>query len=313
MGGQLILLARLLFVAAAALFFLSGGTTRERDAGAIDGTAGTIPVSVNKTLDGQGITASAVAPEGTLIYEIAVHLCINGSDVRNVYDFGFQGRKCVNTSVGGSDVEQAITYPNGSQTAEIPYFKLGQGTVRWVNSRGYDQVISCLPGATCDAVVQLQITNDTVHYQAPICFDAVCAEGTVGWTPPPPPPENVPPANEPAPADADTDATDAGAAGAAGAATPSVTTKSDGSAAEKKQEKDDKLAAGSSSSSSSGGDPTENERASGVTVSTTSVTDGPSQAARVRAAAIAGAAGGVLIMGLVVRGRRMMDDEGMML
>lgn len=291
--------ARIALIGAMAFFFLAGGPSSGPRAQAVGGNAGPVTVTVEKTADGQGITARAEAPAGVLIYEIVAHTCITGSNVRTTSDFGFQGRKCTNAPVGGGDVEQLVELPNGAGAAEIPYFRIGTGTTRWVNSRGYDQAITCGPGQPCDVVIQLQVTDGTVYYPATLCFDAVCPAGTVGETPPPSPPAApvvpvAPVAGTESPA-----VTPAPGAAKAGKV-PTAAAASDATSV-------DKPAAGGSASASNGDPDGDAARSSGISLST--VDGGRAQATRVRAAAVAGLAGGVLIVGLISRGRRQMEES----
>src|SRR5690606_26447342 len=103
------------------------GTGTGPRADAVAGDAGPVKVTVDKTADGTGITARAEAPAGILIYEIVAHYCVPNANIRNTFDFGFQGRKCTNAPVGDSDVEQKVEYPDGASAVELPYFRFGTG------------------------------------------------------------------------------------------------------------------------------------------------------------------------------------------
>jgi len=291
--------ARLVLLGAVALFVLAGGSGSEPRAGAVGGNAGPLTVTVDKTADGSGVTARAEAPAGVLIYEIVAHYCLPLANIRNTFDFGFQGRKCTSAPVGDSDTEQKVEYPDGAGAVELPYFRFGVGTTRWVNSRGYDQEITCGPGRPCDVVIQLQITDGTVYFPATVCFDeGTCPAGTIGEPPPPPPP---PPPADPPPVTAPAASESGGAPSGSSGGSPPTTTVA---AASGKGGGDG--SAGGAGASSSNGDPDAQARSAGITLSATDA--GPSQATRVRAAAIAGVAGGVLIVGLISRGRRRMEE-----
>jgi len=292
-------LCRLVLVAAAALFVLSGpGPTPERSARAIEDQVGPVTFTVDRTADGAGAKVRARAAEGVLIFDLQAHLCIHGSGVRTFFDFGFSGKKCTNAPVGGSDVEQRVKYPDGTTVAELPVFRLGQGTVRWSNAEGFDQEITCLPGTPCDLVVLAQITRGEAIYTAELCFTPVCPPGTVGGPDPDDPPPVPNTAAPPPPA---------GDEAAGGAAAAGGTRATGGSGAPR--------AAGGgrdgSDADADAGDAAAENRASERRASTVSVgtpTGGPSQAVRVQAAAAAGLAGGALIVGLVGRGRRMLAE-----
>ncbi len=155
-------------------------------ASALEGTAGPVTVSVTRPDGGPAVNVKADAPGNVQIYEIAVHLCTHGANVRNSYDFGYQGSACTNTAIGGGDAEKVASFANGVQSATLRSFKLGVGTVQWVNELGYPYELTCGPGQPCDLVVRLQITDATVFFTAPMCFDATCPAD-----PPPTPPTTV--------------------------------------------------------------------------------------------------------------------------
>ena len=150
-------------------------------AGAVAGKAGPIAVTVTPTVgvaDGQAVVVHATAPAGTKIYELRAHLCVPGKKLRSNFDFGFEGRRCTNAAVGAGDIERVAAFPSGVTAATLEGFKIGEGTVHWVNELGYDQTIDCGPDRPCDLVVRVQITNDTVFYSAPLCYGSACpAEG----------------------------------------------------------------------------------------------------------------------------------------
>jgi hypothetical protein len=296
-------LARLVLVAAAALFVLSGpGTDAERSARAIEDQVGAVTFTVDRTADGTGAKVRARAADGVLIFDLQAHLCVGGSGVRTFYDFGFSGKKCTNAPVGGSDVEQRAKYPDGTTTAELPVFRLGQGTTQWSNADGFDREISCLPEAPCDLVVLAQITRGEAIYTAPLCFTPACPPGTVGGADPDDPPPPVPTTAAPPVAPVAEDPPGGAAAGGTRAA------GSAGGAGSARATGDGAGGSGSGSDAEAATSAPSERRASTVSVGTP--TGGPSQAVRVRAAAAAGLAGGALIVGLVGRGRRMLAEPG---
>jgi len=305
----LIGVARLTLIGAAAFFLLTPSSSAPQgSAAALDANAGPISLTVNRTADGQGLMAHADAPPGVVIYEIAAHLCLHDSNVHNIFDFGFQGRKCTNAAVGGSDVDQVVQAPEGASRIDLPIFRTGTGgTVRWVSSRGYDQEITCGPGAPCDVVFQLQITDDTVYYTTAVCWDtASCPAGSVDdpatRAPPPPPPA------------ANQDATPAPVAATdtpAPATTPKAAPPTKPSGAASKGNASSAAPGPRSSASSGNGNPDARPSGISITDASTSDTGGPSRGTRVQAAAVAGLAGGALIAGLVTRGRRRITGMGL--
>ena len=97
-----------------------------------------------------------------------------GISIRTNFDFGFQGQRCVNVAVGHGDVEQTIEYGGGVNAGNLDTFKVGAGSVRWVNELGYDQVIDCGPGHPCDLAIRVQITDNTLFFSVPLCYGPTC-------------------------------------------------------------------------------------------------------------------------------------------
>jgi hypothetical protein len=151
-------------------------------AGALNGSVGAISLRVSPTSrvgDGQVVDIHAQAKRGTVIYQLSAHLCTAGPDVRTSFDFGFQGARCTKNAVGTGDVEKSAEFGSGATTAELDSFRVGAGRVGWVNELGYPNTIRCGVGHLCDLVVKIQITDETVFFNAPLCYGATCpAEGT---------------------------------------------------------------------------------------------------------------------------------------
>ena len=174
--------------------------TRRVDA--VDGTVGPITFTVTPSTqvnDGQPIAIHAQAADGVLIYELKAHLCVPNANLRTNFDFGFQGKKCTNAPVGAGDTEQIVSFPNGATAGDLDTFKVGVGTVHWVNELGYDQTIDCGPGKQCDVVVRAQITNGTAFFTVPLCYGRLPAEGAPPVDPAAaaPPPSDPPASTEP--------------------------------------------------------------------------------------------------------------------
>lgn len=174
---RVLTLAQLMFVVGAVLLAAGALSIGSGTAGAVSGTTGPISVSVTPTSglsDGQSVAVHAEAPPGIVIYELKVHLCLPGSYIGTNFNFGFEGEKCTNLAPGAGDAEKLASFPDGTQSAELDTFKVGEGGVHWVNALGDDQVIMCGPGQPCDLVVRVQLTNDTRFYTAPLCYGDGC-------------------------------------------------------------------------------------------------------------------------------------------
>ena len=230
----------------------------------------------------------AEVPQGTELFEIRAHLCQHGAAITDTYAFGFQDGFCPNAPIGDGDFEQKVELPRGTTAGDLDSFKVGTGTVNWTDELGDTHSLTCGPGAPCDLVVQLQITDTTVFFTTVACYSDCPAPDPNG---PPAIPVGAaaaaPPA-APAPA-ADGGSSAAGGKAASGAAaapasaapaTGAPTSRASGSA---KGAASSEIVAASAASSS---DPS---------LSTT---------ARVLAGEAAGLIGGVLIVLIVVRGRR---------
>ena len=169
-------------------------------AGAATGRAGPIDVQVSPTSgvrDGQTLSITAQAPRGDVIYELRAHLCVPGPVIRTGFDFGFQGRRCTSIAVGHGDVEQKASYGGGVTTASLNTFKVGEGTVQWVNELGFPDTITCGAGHPCDLVVRIEITNDAVFFTAPLCYGAACQANGDGGSTTTPNPDNSSPTSSP--------------------------------------------------------------------------------------------------------------------
>src|SRR5262249_41793846 len=118
----------------------------------------------------------------TVVYSVTAHMCMPGR-VNGDYTFSFTSKFCSNAPVGSGDVQQSLTFA-GDKSADLP-FKVGSGTVNWVNSVGFPLTMTCGPGNPCDLVRQAEVNNGTPYYQIPLCYGPGC----------PAPPSPVP-ANE---------------------------------------------------------------------------------------------------------------------
>jgi hypothetical protein len=165
-------------VAVAAAVTLGAGAG---SAGAVTGHAGRIAVSVTPTsrvTDGEAVAIHAEAPAGIVIYQISAHLCLPGPNVRTNFDFGFQGQRCSNKALGRGDVEQTVEFADGVKAGSLDSFKVGEGSLLWVDELGYPKTISCGPGHPCDLVVRVQITDNTVFFTTPLCYGPTCPADT---------------------------------------------------------------------------------------------------------------------------------------
>jgi hypothetical protein len=169
------------------LIIVLGGTASfAGGAGAANGSVGAISVRASPTSrvgDGQVVSIHVEAKPGTAIYQVSAHLCTAGPDIRTSFDFGFQGRRCTNDAVGTGDIEKSAEYGSGVAAADLDSFRLGAGRVRWVNELGYPNTLHCGPGHPCDLVVRIQITDDTIFFNAPLCYGATCPPEGTGASP----------------------------------------------------------------------------------------------------------------------------------
>jgi hypothetical protein len=131
--------------------------------------------------DGAVVTIEAEVDPSRELYAITAHLCLPGAGISNTYDFGFQGPYCPNVGVGSGEHEVVGTFRNTSRGSIA--FRVGEGSLLWVDEIGYPHTIACDPQHACDLVVQLQATNATVHHTVPLRFGPVA----------PAPPSTAPP------------------------------------------------------------------------------------------------------------------------
>ena len=159
-------------------------------AAAVTGRVGPVDVSVSPTssvTDGRTVDIRADVPAGISLYQIRAHLCRPGPNVRTDFDFGFQGKRCSNVAVGSGDVEKTVEYGSGVRSGGLTSFRVGAGTVRWVNELGYPQTLDCGLGRPCDLVVRLEITDQAVFFTAPLCYGTGCPAEAPSPSPSPSP------------------------------------------------------------------------------------------------------------------------------
>jgi hypothetical protein len=216
-------------------------------AGAISGQAnnGTrnspvAQVSVNPTTfpgDGQVITVEASTTSPVDLFEIRVHLCAHNAAITNQFDFGISGPHCSPNPVSpNADTEaKALIAPNSGGRGTVT-FRNGIGTGKpWTDDLGNTHQLTCGPSSLCDIVVQLQVTDGTIFFTAPL--DGSVATTTTSTTPIGRRPGDPLPNGDPAPSttastavstgDSSNDAGSDGTASAAGSATDSVGTQDD--------------------------------------------------------------------------------------
>ncbi|HEX5586836.1 MAG TPA: hypothetical protein VFZ17_05970 [Acidimicrobiia bacterium] len=266
-------------------------------------TAGPVTVTATPTqglADGQVIAIHLDIGEGE-IYEARAHLCRHDAHISNTTSFGFQSGKCPVAAIGAGQFDEAVTPEPGAKSADLN-FTVGIGGITWVDELGYPHEMSCGPGAPCDLVVQVQITDDTVYATFPLLL------GEGAEPVPPPPPAADPGAPDPAAAAADAGAAASAAPSAPPASNDAQAAKHAAATAANAKHKD---AAGSSSSDAAGangGATAERTLAAQPTVAVTAA--GVSRGVRVFFSMLAGLAGGVLIVLIIARARRRMSSLG---
>src|SRR5262249_55870366 len=85
-----------------------------------------------------------------------------------------QGKRCSSVPIGNADIEQVATFASGATSADLPPFRVGSGSVSWRNELGFPLTLTCGGAGACALVVQVEITNGTVFYTAPLCFGSGC-------------------------------------------------------------------------------------------------------------------------------------------
>jgi len=293
---------------AAAAFVLAGIPTSDiPSAGALTGNAGPLTVSTTESA-GDAVTNVSIhaeAPAGTVIYELRAHLCnvVGLALVDNTYDFGYQGQRCANVPLGGGDVETIASYQNGSQSADLQ-FHAGRGSLQWVNELGYSNTLECGPGSPCLLVVQAQITDKTVFFNAALCYGVECPAG-LGTAPSAPAPPAAPP---PAAAAVETPPSATGASSTPASTAPAVGASNAGATAGGHAEsRSTGVADGTRSTSRNaalGAEDRELDQASPASSTLSVSTALLSQRERVFLAAIVGALGCARIVHVMTRARR---------
>jgi hypothetical protein len=267
------------------------------------GHAGPATVTVTPTsglTDGQAITIHAEVPAGTELFEVRAHICTPGTGAvlfpGDVYDFGYQSAYCSKAKPGNGDNETAHAFPRGTTAGDLT-FKAGVGTMSWDDEDPTTPAhhdVTCGPGSNCELVVQLQITDTSVYYATPLCYGAGCPAD------PSAPPTTAAPASAGGSAGGKPSA--AAAAGGAAAGSAGNTAAHGGTAA---AGANTPKASGSSDSASASASPANTDGASTIA---TAVFGSPviHRAVRIFTAGVAGIAGGVLIMLIILRARKQM-------
>jgi hypothetical protein len=306
----------------AALLAIAIAMVLTTPARSLSGTTGSAEVTVTPTeglTDGQAVTVTVKVNDGAL-YEIAAHLCSPTMPIKNRFNFSFQGEYCSPSSVSPSaDTEVVKTVPPGQAQDQLT-FHVGIGTGQpWVDDLNNNtHQLTCGPGSPCWLLVKLQVTGDTLFYAAPVAFDPL---------PPAPPPsgdsgQGVPAAAVAGSAAASSDASGAtqskggssrGASGSsAGSSGDDATSRSAGSSAADRASGSSNEALGqkSSSKAASDGNASAADDAHSATVDPVVVSSvgaaGTERAVRVYGAGFAGLIGGVLVVMILVHGRRRM-------
>ena len=279
------LLCALVLIVAGSVFVLAP------PASTATGTAGPINVTMTPTVglgDAQVVNIHAEATNGAELFEIRAHVCSTGA-VTNFVDFGYQGPLCVaqgGIKEGGlSGDYETFVVPENKVSGDLQ-FRAGTGTVGWLDEIGYPHTLNCGPGAPCALVVQLQTTNATTYYAADLCWGGGCPAEPGEPPPAAPPAEAAPPA---APDPAANAAAPAGQAAAAPAG--AIPAAADAAKASDKASSTRELD-GEAAPASLTVDPSEIPRS-----------------VRVLAAEIAGIAGGVLIVLIIMRAKRRMAAD----
>jgi hypothetical protein len=277
----------------------------------VTGTTG--PVAVTVTMDG-GATDGKVAhihAEATTgdLFEIRAHLCAGDAVVKNTFNFSFDGAFCSPSPVSAaSDAETLVAIPAGSGGKGDLDFRVGEGTGQpWTDYWGNSHTLTCGPDHSCALVVQLQVTDNTVFFTAPLCYGGGCPTGTQPQTAGPvaaaksgPTPPTSAPASTPAGA-----ATGTAAGTATGTASGSASPAAGSAHGDATGDRGGGSASGAASGASSTGG---GDDLAGVA---SAVFGAPAahRAVRVFAAGLAGAIGGVLILLIVSRARRQMTGS----
>jgi hypothetical protein len=266
------------------------------------GNLGYIKVTATPTVgltDGQAVNVHLQAPSDLTIFDVQAHLCQAGAGIKNGFEFDLDGPYCSPSRVSPS-ADAVVEQKANSTTADF-VFHVGAGTgAPWAETDGGTHSLTCGVGAPCDLVVQVAVSGQNAYHAIPLCFGDACG------------PEPGSPSDSPVPAAAaaggSTGSTTSGqspgnsaGSGASAVGGPNVVGGSapDGAAATK----DAKSAVGSHQAADSRTSSASDERALGVTGSSS----GSSTAVATWRVVLAGLAGllcGARIVSVVGRARR---------
>src|SRR5262249_5393379 len=131
------------------------------------------------------VHAESTSPD-VAIFSVDAKICQTGM-VTGLRSFQFSATPCSPVPIGQGEVEQQVL-SGGGKSMDLQ-MKVGVGHVDWLTTLGVQSSLTCGPGSNCDMAIQVQITNGTVYYNAPLCFGTNCPPDPSA----PPPPANNPP------------------------------------------------------------------------------------------------------------------------
>jgi hypothetical protein len=282
------------------------------DAGQNNGTATVTVTPTSRLVAGETVNIHAQATNGSDLFEIRAHLCAPNSGQMNRFKFSFDYRMCSPVALSAdADAETKVEIPPGTGAGDLA-FRVGVGTGTWTTANppfdppeGATHSLTCGPGAPCNLVVGLEVTDDTIFYTSPLCFGEQCPpeDGPAG-TPPPVAAAGSP--DQPPPADAAATPTPtAPSATVPGSGSVASGTRSGAAGSPAKD-----AAAGSGGQASAAGGPAGSGDAGRGVVAAVFGSPVAHRAARIFSAGAAGVIGGLLIALIVIRARRAMSSGG---
>ena len=133
--------------------------------------------------DGQAVAVHVETVGGITMFDVQAHLCQAGAGIKNGFEFDLDGPYCSPSRVSPA-ADAAVDQRGGGSSADLT-FHVGVGTgAPWNETDGGTHTLTCGPGAPCDLVLQVAMSEQNFYHAIPLCFGDGC--GPESGTAPPP-------------------------------------------------------------------------------------------------------------------------------
>ena len=135
-----------------------------------------VNVKANPTVglaDGQAVAVHVETVGGITMFDVQAHLCQAGAGIKNGFEFDLDGPFC-SPSRASPAADAAVDQRGGGSSADLT-FHVGIGTgAPWNETDGGTHTLTCGPGAPCDLVLQVAMSEQNFYHAIPLCFGDGC-------------------------------------------------------------------------------------------------------------------------------------------